>query len=317
MAPMAGRLRCEHGEYKDRSAFSKRQLEKYDREARSGNATPRRTGIRCLEHASGALVLEGLCNGPCGRRRELGFFSKSTRRSGKMWCIDCTDWQIRTENGEALPPPGSQLSVEEANPAEVFVVRSRNGTAAESGAATDFDDDESGFDDGASMALSALSISESRGAPAVGGVDLEPSVYGDGPDNWHLAHLRDPQTAAPHWLMPNLDGSSRGGTVTDWTSAAGDSVTTRPRRARVEAVSFNAWGPNGERVRMTKTPTVVSNSTRNGTTRSETVTVGKSGWVKVASRKQAPQLPDYLKKEENFPPPRRVEEFEEPWWEDD
>jgi hypothetical protein len=36
-----------------------------------------------------------------------------------------------------------------------------------------------------------------------------------------------------------------------------------------------------------------------------------------ASRKQAPQLPDYLKKEESFPPPRSVEEFEEPWWEDD
>ena len=30
-----------------------------------------------------------------------------------QWCVDCTEWQIRSENGEALPPPGGQLSIEE------------------------------------------------------------------------------------------------------------------------------------------------------------------------------------------------------------
>ncbi|KAK4242091.1 hypothetical protein C8A03DRAFT_29675 [Achaetomium macrosporum] len=311
---MESRLRCESGEWKARSQFSKKQLEKYDRQARNGYAAPAKTGIRCLEHAPGK-VLEIQCNGPCTQWRELRFYSKSTRRNGKNWCIDCTDWQLRTENGEALPPPGAQLSVEEANPGEV---RTQHGTARADEAATEFNDDESSaFDHDTSMALSNLSISESRGVTTESRVDREPSMHGDRPDKLLPPDGRHDPAAAPHWLMPEPDEGSSRGSVTDWTSTTGDTMTAGPRGGRVEAVSFNAWGPNGERVRMTKTPTVASVSTRNGTTHAEPVTVGRSGWAKVPTRKQPPQLPDYLKKEESFPPPRAVEEFEEPWWDDD
>lgn len=33
-----------------------------------------------------------------------------------QWCLDCTEWQIKTENGETLPAPGAQLSAEEMMP---------------------------------------------------------------------------------------------------------------------------------------------------------------------------------------------------------
>jgi hypothetical protein len=128
---MATQLRCESGEWKARDQFSRNQLEKFDTQARRGNATPSRTGIRCVAHSQ-KQALEMRCKGPCNRWRELRFFSKNTRRNGKnvslaalcpfqthvsngtiQWCIDCTDWQTKTENGETLPAPGGQLSVEE------------------------------------------------------------------------------------------------------------------------------------------------------------------------------------------------------------
>jgi hypothetical protein len=46
---------------------------------------------------------------------------------------------------------------------------------------------------------------------------------------------------------------------------------------------YNAWGPNGEYARMTKTPTVVSGSTRTETTQREPADEGRKGWAKVVS----------------------------------
>ena len=129
---MAERLRCERGDIKPRNQFSQRQLDKYDQNRRRGTATAFKTGIHCLEHSS-TQNLELKCLGPCRRTRALRFFSKNTRRNGKnvsfpfrgppahghgshpemQWCVDCTDWQIKMEVGETLPPPGAQLSVEE------------------------------------------------------------------------------------------------------------------------------------------------------------------------------------------------------------
>ena len=128
---MTERLRCERGELKPRNYFSQRQLDKYDLNRRRETATAFKTGIYCLEH-SNTQNLELKCLGPCRRTRALRFFSKNTRRNGKnaslpsrgpardhssdpamQWCVDCTDWQIKTEVGETLPPPGTQLSAEE------------------------------------------------------------------------------------------------------------------------------------------------------------------------------------------------------------
>ena len=50
-----------------------------------------------------------------------------------QWCVDCTDWQIKTENGETLPAPGSQLSVEEMHPRLPDPARLRDDMIFESG----------------------------------------------------------------------------------------------------------------------------------------------------------------------------------------
>jgi len=89
---MAERLRCESGEWKPRSQFSKSSLAKYDQALFSGTASASKTGIRCLEHVN-KQDLEYRCKGPCGRRRELGRFSKSSRRSGKY-----VSWTPRLEH---------------------------------------------------------------------------------------------------------------------------------------------------------------------------------------------------------------------------
>lgn len=85
-------------------------------------------------------------------------------------------------------------------------------------------------------------------------------------------------------------------------------------RAQSDAVSYNAWGPDGQFARMTKTPTVVSGSTVTQTTITEPESSNRSGWAKAVStviwgmlmkkylltafqpgRKQPAQLPNYLK----------------------
>jgi hypothetical protein len=73
------KLRCQQGEWKTRDHFSNRQLAKYDREARYASATPSKTGIRCIEHST-KPINEATCKGPCGRRRDMQFFSKRTIR---------------------------------------------------------------------------------------------------------------------------------------------------------------------------------------------------------------------------------------------
>ncbi len=80
--PRLNRLRCENGEWRTRSDFSNNQLARYDQALRNHKATPAKTGIRCTEHINKQAV-ELKCQGPCGRWREMRFFSRSTRRNGK------------------------------------------------------------------------------------------------------------------------------------------------------------------------------------------------------------------------------------------
>lgn len=79
---MGDRLRCENGEWKTRSQFSKSQLDKYNQRVRAGTSAPNKTGMRCTEHSK-QQTLEIQCQGPCNRFRELNLFSRSTRRNGK------------------------------------------------------------------------------------------------------------------------------------------------------------------------------------------------------------------------------------------
>ncbi|KAL2265703.1 hypothetical protein VTJ83DRAFT_6803 [Remersonia thermophila] len=104
-----GNIRCVNGEWKPRSAFSARQLAKYSKEARAGRATQKNSGIRCTEH-SGPPIRHLECQGPCGRVRLETFFSRSTKRNGTLWCVDCVDGNIRAETDEVFDAPGEQLA---------------------------------------------------------------------------------------------------------------------------------------------------------------------------------------------------------------
>ncbi|KAL1841673.1 hypothetical protein VTJ49DRAFT_6712 [Mycothermus thermophilus] len=101
-------IRCLNGEWKPRSAFSARQLSKYDKEVRTGRATPKNSGIRCTEH-SAPQIRNLECQGPCGRIRPETLFSKSTKRNGTYWCVDCVDSNVRAEIDEAFDAPGEEL----------------------------------------------------------------------------------------------------------------------------------------------------------------------------------------------------------------
>ncbi|KAL2129865.1 hypothetical protein VTI74DRAFT_7196 [Chaetomium olivicolor] len=254
---MATRLRCEHGEWKTRDQFSNSQLAKYDEQARKGRATPTVTGIRCNEHSS-KQALELKCKGPCGRWRELGFFSRNSRRNGKNWCIDCTDWHTKSELGEALPTPGGQLSIEETARSRVSHVVPMHSIASGSQAdVSDRDDAETTY-----AATVTGSLAPSSRALSDNGTMSFASGAG----------------AAPSTSDARLDDRT--------------SVASGPRGGEI---SYNAWGPNGEYARLTKTPTVVSGSTTVTKTTAIPENLGRKGWAKPPTRRQPAQLPDYLK----------------------
>ncbi|KAK4115806.1 hypothetical protein N656DRAFT_842617 [Canariomyces notabilis] len=302
----AGMIKCQScGKWKQRGHFSQRQLAKYDKNAATNHASPAKSGIQCKEHASNTLEMK--CNGPCNRVRELRFFSKSTRRSGKNWCVDCTSWQVMQEPGDTLPPPGSQLSPEEqefglARDPTRFANLSLTDRVAE-----DFAVIQSGSVDygGASDVTSTLAQSdlqsESSDSPS------QSNSVNDAPaesalDRITPTHLRGPGPGrAPHWFLPPMDNDFQTklfgkSTVHDTESGIGenDAFPRRPAAPK-QPISFNAWGPDGEHVRMTKTPTIASGNTYAGQSSRETVELGRKGWAKPSQRKRPPQIPDYLK----------------------
>ena len=79
----ADRLHCERGgEWKTRDQFSMSQLARYNQNARQGTANPENSGISCQEH-TGRPTNEIKCKGPCGRWRDVRFYSKNTRKKGQ------------------------------------------------------------------------------------------------------------------------------------------------------------------------------------------------------------------------------------------
>ncbi|AEO71641.1 uncharacterized protein THITE_159398 [Thermothielavioides terrestris NRRL 8126] len=112
-------------------------------------------------------------------------------------------------------------------------------------------------------------------------------------DNIIPPHLKG-KGRAPHWLIPDTITESMIKSA-EKASAMGSATTADAKQ--VKGIFFNAWGPNSEYARMMKTPTVVSDS---ASTRAETENLrpenlGKKGWARAPTRKQPPQLPDYLK----------------------
>ncbi|KAK4135610.1 hypothetical protein BT67DRAFT_255813 [Trichocladium antarcticum] len=284
-------LRCQRGgEWAARDQFSQNQLDKFTRKARQGIATPENTGISCRAH-SPQSIQELTCEGPCGRRRELYFFSKSTRRKGTNWCRDCVDYQECLEVGASLPPPNSLPSFDEPTPALEQTLLPMpalpNNTMS--------------VGPGASVAESTISGDD--GTSTLGSTDstlplpdVTPTTNDPILDKFIPPHLRIlPPIRAPHWHLPPLDDEPWG-----LAGTSEPSVTTLGTLSNEDAVTFNAWGSNGEFTRMVKVPTVASTS---ATETGEPVRVKKGGWAKPPTRKFAPQLPDYLKTDNHPPAP--------------
>ncbi|CAK7198912.1 hypothetical protein SEUCBS139899_001580 [Sporothrix eucalyptigena] len=106
----AGKIRCFiGGEWKPRSEFSNRQLEKFDH----SRSHPGHSQISCRVHST-QIRREIKCEGPCAKWLPIENFSKATRSHSKTWCMDCTEWQLSVEPGYApYVPPTSREDDEE------------------------------------------------------------------------------------------------------------------------------------------------------------------------------------------------------------
>jgi hypothetical protein len=219
------------------------------------------------------------------------------------------------EPGDTLPPPGSQLSPEEqefglardptrfANlsltdrvaedfaviqvrnvPSHLVSSKHRLLTRSKSGSV-----DYGGASDVTSTLAQSDLQSESSDSPSqsnsVNDVPAESAL-----DRITPTHLRGPGPGrAPHWFLPPMDDDFQTklfgkSTVDDTESGIGenDAFPRRPAAPK-QPISFNAWGPDGEHVRMTKTPTIASGNTYAGQSSRETVELGRKGWAKPVS----------------------------------
>ncbi|CAK7217426.1 hypothetical protein SBRCBS47491_003162 [Sporothrix bragantina] len=96
------------GEWKPRSEFSSRQLEKFAR----SKSHPARAEISCRAHST-QIRREIKCEGPCEKWLPIENFSKATRSHSKTWCMDCTDWQLSVEPGYTPYVPPTSLEEDE------------------------------------------------------------------------------------------------------------------------------------------------------------------------------------------------------------
>ncbi|KAK3371214.1 hypothetical protein B0T24DRAFT_680332 [Lasiosphaeria ovina] len=337
-ASIPAKIRCAtRGEWKNRDDYSSKSLDEYSTRARDNKATPDDSGIVCKEHSMTQQKLR--CEGPCNLVRAVGFFSKSSRRRGRYNCL---------EVGQVLPPPNSQLSVDERNQrlpyagnlgdetATAAIVGDMRAlgvpstTSASAGTVRTMPIPSIDIGHGSTMGrgstMGAGSVSSrsnvSQAQSTVGrrtiseSIDLEDdNFYCDEPD----IHRTTPSAAstrpAPHWVLPqagpnnaptqmteNVTGSvasvTRSSDSMIWDSTEFDAASVHPHHRFLEEdrnhVTFNAWGPDGEHQRMTKTPTVASISTYDSVLTGREK-VGKNGWVKPAGRRIMPQMPDYLR----------------------
>ncbi|KAK3946403.1 hypothetical protein QBC46DRAFT_348979 [Diplogelasinospora grovesii] len=262
----AVKIRCSiGGEWKAPDQYSNNKLRKF---YASRTATIHNSGIPCREHSNNqAHELE--CEGPCGRTRNIQrFFSKK--------------WQIRQETNEVLPLPGAELSagdVAALGPPAFQAGSLSDEMVFDQDTQTRVDEDDEVFTetDGESSILASS--------------EMPPTTLEDDSEAGE-------STGGPDWFMPpddplaaSLPGSQAASVAAPSTVGAGRA------KGYGRAISFNAWGPDGQKTRMIKNPSIASETTTTFT-RSvvETpVTETKSGWPKIPGRKHPPQLPDYLR----------------------
>ncbi|KAK4459945.1 Stc1 domain-containing protein [Cladorrhinum samala] len=279
---ISGTIKCMNGgEYRTRDHFSGRSITKYSTALRNGSATRDKSGISCKDHSSGEQD-EIHCQGPCNLWRARQYFSNSTRKSGKFWCKMCTEWQTRSEQGEILPPPGSETTAEEG---------SSDGNENNQGARTARSNQVIyGDNDMHSIICTSATIGEFPTTPTycttlvVGDMALIPP------------HLRPPHLR-PTWFNNFQQGhpgnSQASQTASQTSSQAGGSTIMEPAMP-ARGIPFIGYGPNGQRVNMVREPSEVSAITWSSPEKAVEKT--KSGWVKVPQRKQGPIVPEYLAK---------------------
>ncbi|KAK3683650.1 hypothetical protein B0T22DRAFT_255788 [Podospora appendiculata] len=254
-------IRCDIGrEWKTRDQFSNGKLKEYDTCVRLKEATPEKSGISCKEHAPGAPAQTYQCDGPCNERRDIKFFSKNTRRKGVYWCSRCVEYQLTSEPGQYLPPPGAPLSRDEMQMELPKAGNLRDDMLVE------WDD---GFHEGPlSRFDAALSTSSSETGPTVTAASptaTRTRTQTNG--NTRGSIFKSNGAVPPHLRNGTADNTTTTTTtseVSDWQSetstqqsgATTGSVMYKPAERQRAALPFNAWGPNGEKTRLVKNPTV-------------------------------------------------------------
>lgn len=295
---ISGTIKCMNGgEYKTRDHFSGRSLTKYSTALRDGSATRDKSGISCKDHTSGEQD-EIHCQGPCNRWKARQYFSNATRKSGKFWCRMCTEWQIRSEQGEILPPPGSEITAEERDSNRDAVIQDAP-TVCSNEANHSNDDNHSIISTSATIG-ELPTMSTYRAPLVVGDMALIPP------------HLRPPHLR-PARSYNSYQGYPDSYQISQTASQAGGFITTGPAES-ARGIPFTGYGPDGQRVNMVREPSEVSaaTSTRSATLPKTAVEETRSGWAKVVSvsvlfialeiilttpqpqRKQAPLVPEYL-----------------------
>lgn len=209
-----------------------------------------------------------------------------------QWCVDCTDWQLKSEIGDTLPPPGTRVSAEELESIRRPFLP-RDDMASEYDVES-FDDTEvrdsntvfggcSNFAGNGSVSgsVSALSSSaqyslgpdsvideDANEQASVGTFSARPAWARDslvdeevdGQANTTPSYFGN-EGRAPHWLMPDLGELPTGlsmATSTAWTDGA--SVAS-------SGMTVSARGPWGQPVAGDVDTASVANSEMTTSTR--------------------------------------------------
>ncbi|KAK3321019.1 Stc1 domain-containing protein [Cercophora scortea] len=319
-------IRCEIGrEWKTRDQFSNGKLKNYDTGVRLKEATPEKSGISCKEHAPGAPAQTIQCEGPCNERRDIKYFSKNTRRKGVYWCSRCVEYQLTSEPGQYLPPPGAALSPDEMQAERPEAGKLRDEMLVE------WDD---GFNESAVSPFDrVLSASSSGTSPAViakpptanqtngntsGSIPqhdgaASPHVWDDPVDN--TVTTATSEVSDWQWeTSTEQSGATTGSVEHDWSTTTADgerggvSDTTwwDSNDMKSHTAKWSITTADGERGDVSDTNWWDSNDMESQTTTSRCVETGRSGWVKVRPEKET-QYPEYLRNEKYFGSPGRVQ----------
>ncbi|KAK4190240.1 Stc1 domain-containing protein [Podospora australis] len=284
-----GEIKCDVGEeWKTRDQYSQTSLKKYDDAVRRGKAHPDKSGIKCIDHTGSITkrknVEELACQGPCGEIKSLDQFSKSSRKNGRNVCIDCTQYHTMTEVGESLPAPGEYVPEEERGVGRIATAATLvQNDALFSG---EEDSDDSIHDD--IVLPTAVEVVKIDSEP----IRLMNTVSSDAASAAQPPHLGNTMTST---------SSDSGETSAVASSEAIPSIGVMPSAFNPNQFRSARAGPVPQK-------TASDSSGRPNTVQPRIANVGRSGWAKVPSRKQLPDIPSYLKRDnveapKNLTPP--------------